>query len=641
MKKLITIVILLLPALFACKKSSESGSGVATSVVLSMDKVSLSVGETATLSAAVLPSSLKMGVVWSVLDDTYVDVDGGRITAKAEGVTYVIATSADGFQKAACMVSVNPPVQYSVTILDEIGQPVSNIFGYPGQNMILSAYASDGEVHELTWSIEDEGAATISDDGLLVLGAQASTSDDYIYDAQSFVKVVTEDGRGAKVPIRSSLLNGIRLDEDYYPAGTVIDIEESHTYSISFLYQAANETTGVIPAGGINLDLTNTTDFTIQDVGGVYMLVTGDLSEVSSTLSVSAIGLLDKVELVEFNVPKSYPIKAKYLGGSSSTLSFEWTEGGGASDDASKPYTATLYKDADCTEVEISYDIPAEDACWNSQKPKFVFSGLAPGTTYWFKVTDTSGEEIESAIIPATTEVFENVMVSSEPAAVGSVILAEDFSQLCWGADEINQAAGIDVANSSVGYNTDTKKSFTDRTAAMFVKTTGQYAQRSLTAQTVAKKESGVRFAKWAQGQYARIYIGPGYLFLSTSSYGTHIITPELNNIPEGQTATLKVKLHAAGRASGGAAALAVQHNKSFSEISSGTQTNKNKIDLSSNVKTIEFEGGLTNLQEFEVTIEGVVKGDRICFGPTSETASGSSNMMILSDMTITIVELQ
>ena len=197
------------------------------------------------------------------------------------------------------------------------------------------------------------------------------------------------------------------------------------------------------------------------------------------------------------------------------------------------------------------------------------------------------------------------------------------------------------MADANVGYNSDTKKSFTYRDAASFVSYTGQYAQRSLTAQSTAKKEAGVRFAKWAQGQYARIYIGPGYLFLSTVSYGTHIITPELTSIPEGMTATLKVTLHAAGFLSGGDAALAVQHNKSFNEISSGTQTNKNKLDLTSNVKTITFNGGITSLEEFEVTIEGVVQGDRIAFGPTSESTKSNSNMMLISDMTVQIIDLK
>lgn len=232
-------------------------------------------------------------------------------------------------------------------------------------------------------------------------------------------------------------------------------------------------------------------------------------------------------------------------------------------------------------------------------------------------------------------------MVSADPASEGDIILAEDFGQMCWGADEITGAAGYDVADSGVAYNADTKKSFTSRDAAVFVKTTGQYAQRSITAQSVAKKESGFRLAKWAQGQYARIYIGPGYLFLSTTSYGTHIITPQLNNIPEGKTAKLKVTVHAAGRSSGGQAAFAVQRGISFNEISSGTQTNKEKLDLSTNVQTITFNGGITSLEKFEVTIDGVVNGDRIAFGPTSETAKENTNMMLISDMTVEIVELK
>ena len=175
--------------------------------------------------------------------------------------------------------------------------------------------------------------------------------------------------------------------------------------------------------------------------------------------------------------------------------------------------------------------------------------------------------------------------------------------------------------------------------------TTSQYAQRSLTAQSVAKKESGFRLAKWAQGQYARIYIGPGYMFLSTKSYGTHIITPELESIPEGKTAKVKVKFHAAGKSSGGKAALAVQHGTSFYEISSSNQTNKasqgHPVNLTTNVETITFDGGLTNLQAFEVTLDGLVNGDRIAFGPTSETTSDNSNMMLLSDFTVQIIELK
>ena len=640
MKRFITIAILLLPALFACDPSDETESGVSTSVVLSKDKVDLMVGQTATITATVLPESLEMGVEWSVLDEQYVTVSGGTITAKAEGVTYVIATSADGNRKAACMVSVNPPVLYNVSVKDELGQAVSELYGYPGMVMMLSASTTDGETHSFTWSVEDAAAGSITDDGILTFGSAAGTDATYAFDIQSNVKVVTEDGFGCKIPFRSSLLKGIKVGEDFYPYGTPVIVAESSSYQVSVMYQGA-EAPVAIPADGINVELSNTAGFSIEKAAGLFTLVTGTASDVSTKLSVSPIGSADKVEIAEFAIEKSFPVKAMFTDATSSTLSFTWTEGDSVDDDVAKPYTVFLYKDEACSELEVSYDIPADDGCWKGRQPKFVFSGLAPATNYWFKVTDTTaGDEKESGVIPATTEAFNIVMVSDTPAAVGDVILAEDFGQLCWGADEISQAAGFDIANSSVAYNTDTKKSFTNRVAAMFVGTTGQYAQRALTAQSTAKKESGIRFAKWAQGQYARIYVGPGYMFLGTTNYGTHILTPELDNIPEGKTAKLKVTLHAAGKLSGGEAALAVQHGTSFSEISSGTQTNKNKVDLAANMKTITFNGGITNLEQFEVEIDGVVNGDRIAFGPTSETASSTGNMMLLSDLTIQIIEL-
>ena len=110
MKRFIATALFLLPVLFSCIENTDDVTGGATSVVLDRDKVDLKVGESFTITATVLPESLKMDVVWSVLDEEYAEVKDGIVTAKSEGVTYVVATSADGYQKAACMVSVNPPI---------------------------------------------------------------------------------------------------------------------------------------------------------------------------------------------------------------------------------------------------------------------------------------------------------------------------------------------------------------------------------------------------------------------------------------------------------------------------------------------------------------------------------------------------
>lgn len=640
MKRIITIAILLLPALFvSCDPNSENGIREVTGVVLNTDKVDIQVGESVTLTATVMPESLKMGVTWSVLDEEYASVSGGTVTGKAQGVTYVIATSADGSQKAACMVSVNPRISYSVSLKDEMGQLVTGIYGYPGMSTKLRVEASDEKAHTYTWSLEDSAAGSISSDGIVTLGASASTNPAYVYDVQSYLKVVTEDGQGCKIPVRSSMLKGISVGTMYNPAGTPVIVQKDGNYDLDVMYEGLMGQEA-IPADDYTLEISNTTHFSIQKVSGSYSLSTGHSTGVSTNLSVIPKGSTQKTEIAVLKIDKVYGITAQFAGSSSSTLSFTWTKGVSESDDIANPYTLYLYKDEDCTDLEASFSVPAGDGCWKGRQPKFIISGLTPGTDYWFKVVQTDDpDNVDSPLIPASTDPFNIVMVSSDDASVGDIILAEDFGQMCWGADELTQSAGYDIGTGS--YNANQGKDFTSRDVEAFVGTTGQYAQRNITGQTDARKKEGFRLRHWALGQYDRVYVGPGYVFLSTSSYGTHILTPPLNSIPSDKTATVKVTLHAAGMVSGNQAVLAVQHGISFNEFSSSSVTNKNKLDLESKVETITYTGGITVLDEFEVTIEGIVSGDRIAFGPTSQSLSGNKNMMLLSDMTIQIIDLE
>ena len=68
MKKIL-LLILCCTALFACNKNSGVYLGEATSVVVSKSKLDLHVGETATLTATVHPTSLGMAVTWASLDE--------------------------------------------------------------------------------------------------------------------------------------------------------------------------------------------------------------------------------------------------------------------------------------------------------------------------------------------------------------------------------------------------------------------------------------------------------------------------------------------------------------------------------------------------------------------------------------------
>lgn len=636
MKKLITIAILLLPVLFACKKSSDSGSDVATSVVLSMDKVNLMVGETATITAAVLPTSLKMGVVWSVLDGTYAEVNDGTITAKAEGVTYVIATSADGYQKAACMVSVNPPVKYSVTILDEIGQPINGVYGYPGQSMILSAYTSDGEIHELTWSVEDESAGSITEDGVLTLGTVASAEDDYLFDVQSYIRVVTEDECGCRIPVRSSILNGIRINDEYHSGGSVISLESEHTYPIEFLYADANGEAAAIPAGAVNLDLSDTEDFSIQNVGGVYMLVTGSTDQVSSTLSLSPIGSLDKIDLVGFDIPKSYPIKASLGLNTSCSLTFTWTQGGSADDDVSKAYTIALYRDAQAEDLVVSHNIPSDHSCWSGLRPRFIFSGLEPDTDYWFRVLDTTdGEDIKSSdLIKARTLPFTRVDATKvSDAGEGDIILGEDFSEAT-GADEWDQAAGFVAANRTLNpaSGVDPDGTFEKYTS------TAYRLWGNGTTMTPGRRMAG----GWGFFGNSAVYSRTGYLRVATTTGRTHIVTPKLKGIPEGKTATISVTITALLHETGNEVAVFVQSSgltmnsttdtksASFCKYTGASLTNGYPIGIA-DMDTKKWH-------TVTIDIPGVTNSSQLIIG--SQNNISAKNRFNIADITVTIKEL-
>lgn len=78
-----------------------------TGITLSQDKIALSVGETATLTAEVAPDTAKnKNIIWSSKDASVAGVENGVITAKEPGVTIIVAQTEDGGYKDFCIVRV-------------------------------------------------------------------------------------------------------------------------------------------------------------------------------------------------------------------------------------------------------------------------------------------------------------------------------------------------------------------------------------------------------------------------------------------------------------------------------------------------------------------------------------------------------
>lgn len=637
MKKIL-LLILSCAALFACTKNSDDGLGAATSVVMSKSKVDLRVGESTTITATVLPEALGMGVEWSVLDDTYAEVHDGVITAKAVGVTYVVATSADGSQKGACMVSVNPEIRYSIAVKDGLGRVLTGIYGYPGQTMQLTAYTSDEQEHELTMALVDSSVGTLTADGQLTLAATPSTDSNFLYYAESYLKVTSEDGYVYNIPVVSSLYNGIRFVGEFKNAQSSIPVLASQRYPIEVLYQgAAGPVT--MSTEEAELTLSNSTDFSLEKEAGVYNLVTGANTDVETRLSLTLDGST-KVVLADFLIEKYYEIEASLSATSSSTLVFTWTERVSAEEDIKNAYTATLYKDSECTVVDQTFDIPAGCGAWKGAQPKFVFGGLNPSTEYWFKVYDTTNN-FESNKIKATTNAFTHVLMPASITTTG-VVLAEDFGEIRWDFDYPNGAMGFRPSDKSSFANTGVKTSETNEGNNIYNGYHGQGGSE-ITFKSCGSAILNSRLNGWLSD--TEMYIHPGYLKLGTSSKRGWVLTPEFT-VPAGKKAVVKVTI-TAGRYSSGQAAdwgVIVLSRELAAAESQGAHTAYFEWPDTADqtlYKEVTFDN---NNSWVTKSVEGLVvrEGDRIAFGGKNDPNKelNAKGRVHISDMTVEVLEL-
>ena len=227
--------------------------------------------------------------------------------------------------------------------------------------------------------------------------------------------------------------------------------------------------------------------------------------------------------------------KAEFKTASSSSLVFGWTTGGTATEDAEVPYKIALYKDASCTELVQSFEIPEKCSAWEGNSLKFAFGGLEPSTTYYFVVTNQQNGD-SSDVVEGRTEAFTVVVPSTvSNATAGTVLLAEDFSIIGWGNDQIAGAIGFLPSGKEVGkisgnYTVDDGKYQASGTV-----TTRLFGDRIITPDH--------RLYDWGFYGNSAVYILNGALRCASSSSGarTHVVTPPLSGIPEGKTATVDV----------------------------------------------------------------------------------------------------
>ncbi len=323
---------------------------------------------------------------------------------------------------------------------------------------------------------------------------------------------------------------------------------------------------------------------------------------------------------------------------SSSTASFTWTYGGDAAADIAKPYTAALYSDAACTNLVVSHNFDADAGCWDGKKPCFSFGGLAPSTTYWLVVEDTDNGTVSDPV-SATTEAFEPVDATTvSNAAVGDVILAEDFSEIGWGPDEFAGAAGFIPSPKNLN-------------APSGVNPAGAYTTYSNTGQRIFG--TGVdlgssRLSKgWGFFGNSAAYLRNAYLRVATTAdpSRTHIVTPKLSGIPAGKLATIDVTVTATKHESNtNDVAVFVSDKCEMNSQTNPGESNYHKYSIDGSATALPNNGtalGITSVKTWEsktVSISGVDSDCQLIIG-SFEDITGK-NRFSITDVKVTITAL-
>jgi uncharacterized protein YjdB len=145
-----------------------------TSVTVTPTSLTLDVGKTATLSAAVAPDGAPAGLTFDSLNKSIATVtSAGVVTAVAKGKTEIIVTSTDNTKMfAKCEVEVTQPA--TGIALDKTGPIDLKV----GKTQALKATVTPTNANDKTveWKSDKPAVATVSEDGVITAIAKGSAT---------------------------------------------------------------------------------------------------------------------------------------------------------------------------------------------------------------------------------------------------------------------------------------------------------------------------------------------------------------------------------------------------------------------------------------------------------------------------------
>lgn len=201
------------------------------------------------LSAAVTPGdATDKRLTWSVSPENIVSLDAATgtetvtVTALKAGTATVTVTAADGFgASASCDITVSPATAAVTKIV--LNRESVNLYKGGSYRLTASVEPPNAAVKTVTWSLEGgDGAATISDDGLLSVNSNAGA-------AMFTVKATAGNASGVtatcKVTVRTELIPEGALFDAVAAATGKQDFTEDDLKNVSKLEVDAAGTTAL------------------------------------------------------------------------------------------------------------------------------------------------------------------------------------------------------------------------------------------------------------------------------------------------------------------------------------------------------------------------------------------------------------
>ena len=259
-----------------CKVTVKAKVVPVTGVSLDRTELTLTEGETETLTATVKPDNAdNRKVTWSSDKTDVATVDGaGRVTAVKAGEAVVTVTTEDGGKTASCKVTVKAKV-VPVTGVDV--KPWSVTIGANGTTKLTCTVApSNATNRNVRWESDNPSVATVDSDGN-VRAVSAGVAK---------VSAVTEDGgfrSGCTVTVKE-FSSGFEVGGLFY--------KTAEGYSMDFVEVTGNQGGGkysgdVVVPGTVEYDGIT---YTVKGVGNWAFEGCGDLRKVTISEGISKIG---------------------------------------------------------------------------------------------------------------------------------------------------------------------------------------------------------------------------------------------------------------------------------------------------------------------------------------------------------------